>query len=850
MSQQETKQILQFLNAHPGQYTAAELREFLGVPRREKDRFVQNLELLVRDGALNLISKKRFSLQAEADLGELIGEPKTQTLPPRGSWVPPEGGDSSANRETRRKAGGRDGKRGDKRGAKERGGRRGRSNSNTLRQGVLEQSGDRWFVRDSMDSSLCVPVEGTGAEVSAVVAAVGSHAEKSGAVGKPQVWFELIQDPRRDGYLARIAVGSDGEMTFAESAKLFIQRCKLKPVFPALVQQQVKELVEAHRLEREGREDLRELETLCIDPKGARDHDDAASVIQREDGMWDLWVHIADVSTFVEDNTALDVEARERAYTQYLPWTAVPMLPEELSADVCSLRAGQDRLAFSCQMTFSSAGILKEYRFVKTIICVDEFVIYEDALAKADQKGPFQRLRTLARKLRAQRVKDGLLELEMPEAKVGFDEAGKPARVEQRTTIESMSWIEECMLAANRCCAHFMRTNKLPGLYRVHGAPAAADIRELAGTEPTLFVNTGFNPATLKDLQSGIAVQPRLFALYQKLVLNAGADINRKRTVLRSMQKAQYSPEPMGHFALNWMDYAHFTSPIRRYADLWCHRMMTRALEGKKVKKFHGLDDMAGWLSDREIAVMKIERQAVRLCGAFIAKDHLGEVFEARVTGIIEWGLFLELPSIGVEGALRFETMGDWFEYDPQREIALGRRNRRIIQRGDAFNITLARVDLERGEIDLMPAPDDAEVPEANRIPAKGVVMTPAAVGTLVESGPTAGVSPDAPEKAPAKSAAKPVEKGVKATAAKAGAKVAGKAPAKNAAKEPAAKAKPVAKAAPAKKGIRIAAEKPAAEKPAAKKPVVATKKPTAKEPAVTKPAVRKSTRKPPVDPE
>ena len=264
------------------------------------------------------------------------------------------------------------------------------------------------------------------------------------------------------------------------------------------------------------------------------------------------------------------------------------------------------------------------------------------------------------------------------------------------------------MLAANRCCAMMMKSRRLQGLYRVHPAPIPQDVLELFRNEPGLFEGTGFSPRRMFDaLDSvdegapGCAVVPDLFELFRKLVLNAKDDAEKRRMVLRAMQKARYSEVPMGHFALDWKDYAHFTSPIRRYADLWCHRVMSLSLGGKK-KRWRGLEEMAEGISEREIEVMKNERWGVKLCAAWIVKDRVGEEFDGRISGLSEWGMWVELTGVGAEGVVRYETIdGDWYTYDPEKDRTTGRRTRKVFVRGQPVRVRLERVDLDRYELDL-----------------------------------------------------------------------------------------------------------------------------------------------------
>lgn len=636
--------ILQHFLDHPGkQYTAADLREYLLVPRRDRTAFKRRLDTLVREGVLQLSQKKYYRLvetqrvapSKRANLGAKVVRRREGTPLHRSEF-----GSKTTQSKIERK-----------RGASE----------------------------------------------------VKSKPLSRRSEGRREKWDRRRFESQRE----------EQEYTFSELTRLFLSRAGLQVDFSAEIHADLDATVISIEDELKWREDLRSLYTLCIDPVGARDHDDAISAVARSDGGWELWVHIADVSHYVREGSALDLEARDRGFTQYLPWQAVPMLPAELSAGECSLVVGQDRLAFSCQMQISPYGDVEEYRFVKTVINVDDDPHYELALQMADEgERACSDLRAVSRLLRKRREKGGILELNMPEAKVEFDKANEPIRIDQRVQIESMLWIEDCMLITNQCCALFMKERKVQGIYRIHPPPIPQDITELYSRQPDLFRNTGFSPRALYDIEmgdgEGSAVVPQLFELFKRLVINAGNDVEKRRMVLRAMQKARYSTMPQGHFALSWPDYAHFTAPIRRYSDLWCHRVMALSIEGRRRRRYKGVEEMAEIISEREIEVMKNERQGVKLCAVWIVKDRVGELFHGKITGLSEWGMWVELLGTGAEGVVRYESIrDDWYSYDPEKERAIGRRKHRFFQRGDALKVQLVRVNLERYELDLEPAEEE-----------------------------------------------------------------------------------------------------------------------------------------------
>ena len=639
--------ILQQFRNNPGkQYSAADLREYLMVPRGDRQSFKKLLDSLVREGALQLSQKKRYA------------------------YVGGKGGDAQNTSSTPVKAVRR----------------RERLPLDRSATGTRPVSREKW-----------------GATSAASLSAQGERRPVQRGEARRSSWRnrDREQQERR-------------EITFQELTKAFLSRFDLHEEFSPEIHEEISRVSLSIEEEMANREDCRDLYTLCIDPIGARDHDDATSTMAKPDGGWELWVHIADVSYYVPEGGALDLEARDRGFTQYLPWQAVPMLPEELSTGACSLVVNEDRLAFSCHMQISPEGDVTEYRFVKTVVRVDAAPDYEEAQRLAEEgEQACVELRDLSRLLRSRREEIGVLALDMPETKVVFDEKEEPVRIEQRQPIESMRWIEDCMLATNQCCARFMKERKTQGLYRIHPAPIPQDITELYSKQPNLFRNTGFSPRALYEIEmgdgAGSAVVPPLFDLFRKLVLNAEGDVEKLRMVLRAMQKARYSISPLGHFALTWPDYAHFTAPIRRYADLWCHRVMFLSIEGQR-RRYKGVEEMAEIVSEREIEVMKCERQASKLCAVWIVRDRVGDVFQGKITGLSEWGMWVELIGTGAEGVVRYEAIrDDWYSYDPEKERAVGRRSHKMYRRGDAMEVRLIRVNLERYELDLEPAGEKTE---------------------------------------------------------------------------------------------------------------------------------------------
>jgi ribonuclease R len=516
-----------------------------------------------------------------------------------------------------------------------------------------------------------------------------------------EVRFELFAG--RDGQtLAKLRGQIVGRAQFAEICQDFLDRNKLRDSFKDSIYEEAQK-VSAEAISVKGRKDYRDWYTLCIDPPGARDHDDAISLNHNDDGTWTLGIHIADVAHYVAEAGPMDCEALKRSFTQYLPWQAVSMLPEILSTDKCSLKQEQDRFAFSCIIELSARGILKSYEFCKTIVNVDQFLTYEESISLLEAKNPhLLNLSKLTGYLRKRREKTGLLRLNFPETRVEFNNHNEPIGIIAKNYIASQSWIEECMLLTNKCCAQFLKKHKLVGIYREHDSPDLEQLKELLQAEPSLRKDL---PSSLKSIEIDPKshVQPQIFSLYAQLIENAGDDLDMLRKILRSMSKANYGIGGLGHFALCWQDYAHFTSPIRRYADLWVHRRMSAFLAGKKEGD---LSVLAGDVSDRistnEITNMKVERQALKFCNAWLAQDRIGEEFEAKVSGMQDFGMYVAVTDPAIEGLVRFQDIeGDYFNFNPDKSIVYGKRSGKVFQMGDIVRARLIKVDITKGQIDF-----------------------------------------------------------------------------------------------------------------------------------------------------
>ena len=484
---------------------------------------------------------------------------------------------------------------------------------------------------------------------------------EGGAKDGDKVAVEILnrgnrQEDHRVGVAMRF--GSSDEAKRCAKALLYAKDIRTR--FPDKVRDEAKKFEGAEVSEKdcEGRMDLRALPIFTIDSAETKDIDDAISLTRTSDGGFELGVHIADVSNYVKPGTELDNEAFSRATSVYYADQVVPMLPKALSNGICSLNENELRLAFSCLMRLDKEGNLTDYRFVKSIIRSRVKGVYSeinallagtaDAEIKAkyadviDQLPAMKELYGHRARLRKER---GCMDIESGEVKLILDENGRCIDVKKRTSGESESMIEEFMLLANQCAAHFARVKQIPFVYRVHEEPNAEKLERLHALLQACGINDHFakdvpTPKELSAILEGVRGTP-----YEQII-NTG--------MLRCMSKALYEEKPKGHYGLVLKDYAHFTSPIRRYPDLAIHRIMTDMLKGTEketmILRYTDFAERASkQSSEREVIAMQIERKAEDCYKAEYARRHLGECYEGTISGVTQRGLFIELDN-GVEG--------------------------------------------------------------------------------------------------------------------------------------------------------------------------------------------------------
>ncbi|HEX4859430.1 MAG TPA: ribonuclease R, partial [Usitatibacteraceae bacterium] len=452
-----------------------------------------------------------------------------------------------------------------------------------------------------------------------------------------------------------------------------------------------------------GREDLRKLDFVTIDGETAKDFDDAVYCETQGKGFR-LLVAIADVSSYVRPGDAFDREARTRGTSVYFPRRVIPMLPEALSNEMCSLKPKVDRLALVCEMSVSAAGEIKRSRFFEAVFHSAARLTYTQVAKALYERDPahgidprlIPRLDSLDgvfRALLAARVKRGAIDFETTETIMEFDDAGKIVRIVPSVRNDAHRLIEECMLAANVSAANFLIGEGHAGLFRIHETPAEDRLEQLR--------------TMLKDfalvLAGGKEPKPSDYAaLLEKIKARPDAPLL-QTVLLRSMKQAVYSPDNVGHFGLAYDAYLHFTSPIRRYPDLLTHRAIKAALRGETYDPKEPWAALGEHCSMTERRADEATRDVTSWLKCYYMKDRLGEEFAGTVSGVTSFGIFVTLDDVYVEGLVHISDLGqDYFHYDQARHQIVGERTRKKYQLADRVNIKVARVDIETARVDFV----------------------------------------------------------------------------------------------------------------------------------------------------
>ena len=455
----------------------------------------------------------------------------------------------------------------------------------------------------------------------------------------------------------------------------------------------------------EGREDLRDLPIVAIDPIDARDHDDAVWATPDDgpgnQGGWKAIVAIADVSFYVRPGSELDREARKRGNSVYFPDRVVPMLPEVLSADVCSLKEGVDRAALACHLTIDKGGNLKDWHFTRAVVRIAANIAYENAQAAIDGVKPHpltdSALRPLWacwKALRAARERRAPLDLDLPERRIALDEKGRILSVAPRERLDAHMLIEDYMIAANVAAAKALEAKKLPVMYRIHEPPSREKLVALKEYLETFDV-----PFAL-----GQVIRPATFNALLERIGEADFRPQAMEQVLRTQTQAYYGPQNHGHFGLALGSYAHFTSPIRRYADLMVHRALVKGYDlgpgALTVAEAEGFERIGEGISQLERRAMEAERDTIDRYVAAYLSEHVGTVMEARITGVRNFGFFATVEGVGGDGLVPVSDLGsEYFRWDESGQQLVGEHSGTAFALGQRLQLRLAEANPASGAL-------------------------------------------------------------------------------------------------------------------------------------------------------
>lgn len=453
------------------------------------------------------------------------------------------------------------------------------------------------------------------------------------------------------------------------------------------------------------RVDMRKVTTFTIDPVDAKDFDDALSIRKLDDKLWEVGVHIADVTHYVRPGTIIDKEGQERATSVYLVDRTVPMLPEHLSNGICSLRPNEDKLTYSVIFKLNEFAEIKDYKISKTLTRSDRRFTYEEAQAvietgEGDFKDEILKLNDLAKKLRKKRFQNGAIAFERDEVRFRIDEKGKPLSVYIKVQKDSNKLVEEFMLLANKTVAtHIGKPGKGQKIktfvYRIHDSPDPEKLENFSA----FIKKFGYNlKATGKKTQISSAINTLLDDVEGKKEQNLIETL-----AVRSMAKAIYSTQNIGHYGLAFDYYSHFTSPIRRYPDMMAHRMLERYENGGTSVNEKETEELCEHCSNREQLAANAERASIKYKQVEFMADKVGQTFDGVISGISEWGIYVEIVENKCEGMIPIRDLDDdYYTMDDKNYCLIGRRYHKKYQLGDELTIKVAKANLDKKQLDFV----------------------------------------------------------------------------------------------------------------------------------------------------
>jgi len=532
---------------------------------------------------------------------------------------------------------------------------------------------------------------------------------RAGAVANQIVEVEIIEQPsKRAQPIGRVAAVLGDHMAAGMEVDIAVRSYNLPHEWPAEVLAEIAPLTaEVPEHAKRGREDLRSTPLVTIDGEDARDFDDAVYCEPHGKG-WRLLVAIADVSSYVNIGTALDDHARLRGTSVYFPGRVIPMLPEILSNGLCSLNPHVDRLCLVCEMSISSAGVVRGARFFEAVMRSAARLTYTEVAAAVVERDvktreqvqvvlpQLENLNELYKVLRTRRDKRGAIDFDTTETKIMFGRTGKIERIVPLVRNDAHRMIEEFMVAANVAAAEFLLEKRMPALYRVHAGPTVEKLADLRAFLAELGLSLG----------GGEDPQPKHYAQLLDSVRGRPDTRLIQTVLLRSLSQAVYSPDNTGHFGLAYDAYTHFTSPIRRYPDLLVHRAIRHAAVGGKPETFnYGHSDMeaaGAHCSTTERRADEATRDAMDWLKCEYMQDKVGEVFDGIITSVTSFGLFVELRDIYVEGLVHVSSLGkDYYHFDAVKHRMLGERTKTSYRLADPITVKVMRVDLNEKKIDF-----------------------------------------------------------------------------------------------------------------------------------------------------